>query len=144
MVRKMKDIIRISIKGESGYCSAEEAYKDKVTITRDSIRYEYRPQYGGSETNIARNWSYKTTSSVFQKKFDELAALVPEVLTREEIPFVTDIGESTFVITYSDKSKKTRSFFLPGDEFISVFSIVKQMVPGCEYIPAVLLTSEDY
>ena len=24
------------------------------------------------------------------------------------------------------------------------FAIIKQMVPGCEYTPAVLLTSEDY
>ncbi len=39
----MKDIIRIVIKGESGYCSVDDAYNDKITITRDSIRYEYKP-----------------------------------------------------------------------------------------------------
>ena len=35
---KVKDIVRIVIKGESGYCGAEEAYNDKVTITKDSVQ----------------------------------------------------------------------------------------------------------
>lgn len=33
----MADIIRITIKGESGYGPVDEAYSDKVTIDRDSI-----------------------------------------------------------------------------------------------------------
>ena len=39
----MVDIIRIVIKGSSGYCCYDEAYNDKVTITDDSISYEYIP-----------------------------------------------------------------------------------------------------
>ena len=39
----MADIIRIIIKGESGYGPVDEAYSDKATIDRDSIRYEYKP-----------------------------------------------------------------------------------------------------
>ena len=39
----MADIIRIIIKGESGYGPVDEAFTDKVTIDHDSIRYEYRP-----------------------------------------------------------------------------------------------------
>ena len=139
----MKDIIRIAIKGESGYCCAEDAYNDKINITRDTIRYEFKPMYG-SETNIPRNWSYKTNSPVFQKMYDDLAGLLPEVLTRDEIPFVTDIGATTFIVTYADKTKENRTFFLPGDEFQCVFSIIKQMVPSCEHIPFVVQTSEDY
>ncbi len=81
---EMKDIIRIAIKGESGYCCMVEAYNNKITITRASIRYKYKPLFA-SETNIAL-----------------------------------------------------------GDEFKEVFSIIKQMVSGCEYAPAMLLTSEDY
>ena len=81
----------------------EEAYNDKVTITRDSIRYEYTP-YLASETNPVRKWSYKTTSPIFQKEFDTLTLLMPKVMTWED-EFVTDIGSTTFaLITYSAKS----------------------------------------
>ena len=136
-------IIRIAIKGESGYCCAVDAYNDKITITRGSIRYEYKPVYV-SDKNVPRNWSYKTDSPVFQKLYDDLAGLMPEVLTREEIPFVTDIGATTFIATYADKSKGERTFFLPGDEFKDVFSIIKQMVPACEQVPYVIQTSENF
>ena len=139
---KTKEIIRVVIKGSSGYGPVEEAYNDKVTITRDSIRYEYTP-YLASETNPVRKWSYKTTSPIFQKEFDTLTLLMPKVMTWED-EFVTDIGSTTFAITYSDKSREVRELYLPGDAFKEVFSIVKTMVPGCEYVPAVLLTSEDY
>ncbi len=57
---KAKEIIRIVIKGSSGYGPVKEAFEDKVVITRDSIRYEYTP-YLASETNPVRKWSYKTT-----------------------------------------------------------------------------------
>ena len=50
---KAKEIIRVVIKGSSGYGPVEEAFEDKVAITRDSIRYEYTP-YLASETNPVR------------------------------------------------------------------------------------------
>ena len=37
------DIVRITIKGESGYGPVDEAFSDKVTITDSSIKYEYKP-----------------------------------------------------------------------------------------------------
>ena len=138
----MADIIRIIIKGGSGYGPVDEAYSDKITINRDSVRYEYEPVVE-SNINVPRKWSYRTTSPIFQKLFTEAAAAVERILNREEELFVTDIGVTTFMIRYADKTKATRDFFLPGDEFKECFDIVKQMVPGCEYTPAVLLTSED-
>lgn len=36
-------IIRIVIKGASGYGPVDEAYEDKVTLTPSSISYEYNP-----------------------------------------------------------------------------------------------------
>ena len=97
-----------------------------------------------SEINVPRKWSYKTTSPIFQKLFSEAAAAVEEILHWEEGPFVTDLDVTTFSVTYADKTKATRDFILPGDDFKECFAIIKQMVPGCEYTPAVLLTSEDY
>ena len=53
------EIVRIVIKGSSGYCPSDEAFTDKVTITETSIKYEYKPHpCSESETNIPRKWSY--------------------------------------------------------------------------------------
>ena len=139
----MADIIRISIKGGSGYGPVDEAYSDKVTVDRGSIRYEYEPVVE-SDINVPRIWSYKTTSPIFLKLFNEAADAVEKILKREEKPFATDLGVTTFTVTYADKTKSTRDFILPGDDFKECFAIIKQMVPGCEYTPAVLLTSDDY
>ena len=57
---------------------------------------------------------------------------------------MTDIGVTTFAVTYADKTKATRDFILPGDDFKECFAMIKQMVLVCEYVPAVLLTSDDY
>ena len=139
----MTDIIRIIIKGGSGYVPVDEAFNDKVTIDRDSIRYEYNPVIE-SEINMPRKWSYKTSSPIFQKLFREVAAAVADILHWQEEPFATDLGVTSFTATYADKTMATRNFILPGDDFKECFAIIKQMVPGCEYTPAVLLTSDDY
>lgn len=60
----MIDIIKIVIKGASGYCRSDEAYNDKVTITPASIAYEYIP-VKESGINPKRKWSYKTNSPKF-------------------------------------------------------------------------------
>ena len=95
----MADIIRIIIKGESGYGPVDEAFTDKVTIDLDSIRYEYKPVVE-SKINVPRKWSYKTCSPIFQKRFKEVADSVETILHWEEKPFVTDIGVTTFAVTY--------------------------------------------
>lgn len=40
-MENMEYIVRIVIKGASGYCPADEAYNDKVTLTPGSISYEF-------------------------------------------------------------------------------------------------------
>ena len=87
----MAEIIRITIKGGSGYGPVDEAYSDKVTIDLDYIKYEYKPVLE-SEINVPRKWAYKTTSPIFQKLFREAATAVEEILHWDEEPFVTDLG----------------------------------------------------
>ena len=135
----MADIIRITIKGESGYVPVERAYRDKVTIDRDSIRYEYTPEME-SVLNMPMKWSYKTSSPIFQKLFNEVAAAVEDILIWEEEPFATDVSIISFTVTYADKTKTKRNFFVPRDVFKECFAVIKQMVPGCEYTPVVLRT----
>lgn len=139
----MPDINRIVIKGSSGYCCVDEAFNDKVTITEDSISYEYIP-YVESEINPKRKWSYKTSSPIFKVKYSEIAKKVEEAIQRNIEEFCTDIGGIEFNITYSDKTKFKETYWGPGDEFKELFSVIKSIVPETEYTPAVLLTSDDY
>lgn len=39
----MKEIVKITIKGCSGYGPVDMAYDDKLTLTPTSISYEYKP-----------------------------------------------------------------------------------------------------
>lgn len=139
----MADIIRIVIKGGSGYCSPEEAYNDKVTITPDFISYEYVPQIE-TEINPKRKWSYKTNSPIFKMKYGNISGMIPGIIEKGVEGFCTDIGGIEFHITYSDKSKFKVTYWMPGDYFEELFVTIKSLVPGSEYIPAVLLTSGDY
>ena len=138
----MADIVKIVIKGSSGYCRIEEAFNDKIIITSSSISYEYIP-YMETEINPVRKWSYKTTSPIFKMKYDELVAKLSEIITSEILFCCTDIGDIEFNITYSDKTKWKNTFCIPGDFFDELFKLIRSMVPECEYTPAVLLTSKD-
>lgn len=131
------------IKGASGYCSADETYNDKVTITPVSISYEYKPMCE-TELNPSRKWSYKTNSSIFKMMYDEVAGMLPEIIEKRIEEFCTDIGGIEFNITCSDKTKVKEIYWVPGDYFEKLFVEIKRMVPETEYTPAVLLTSEDY
>lgn len=139
----MNEISKIVIKGSSGYCCADEAYSDKISVTGESIAYEYIPMFK-TEINPLRKWSYKTTSPVFKKLYADLVKVMPLIVNHGTEMFCTDIGGIEFIITYSDKTKFKETFFLPGDEFKECFQIIKRMVPECEYVPAVLMTEEDY
>ena len=55
-----------------------------------------------------------------------------------------DIGPIDLVATFEDKHKESLHLFCPSEYFADLFRLIKQMVPGCEDIPSVLLTQEDY
>lgn len=139
----MPDIIRIVIKGSSGYCCVDEAFNDKVIITEDSISYEYIP-YVESEINHKRKWNYKTNSKIFKLKYCEITKKTDEVIQRNIEEVWTDIGDIEFNITFSDKTKFNKTYWVMGDEFKDLFSAIKSIVPETEYTPVVLLTSDDY
>ena len=139
----MPDIIRIVIKGSSGYCCVDEAFNDKVIITEDSISYEYIP-YVESEINHKRKWNYKTNSKIFKLNYCEITKKADEVIRRNIEEVWTDIGDIEFNITFSDKTKFNKTYWVMGDEFKDLFSAIKSIVAETEYTPVVLLTSDDY
>ncbi len=139
------EIVRIVIKGESGYCPIDEAFTDKVTITETSIKYEYKPHPDSNlETNVARKWSYSTDSPLFKQLFKRVAEMTPKYLYSTDILFATDLGATEIVATFEDKHRESVNFFCPSEYFKEYFHLIKEMVPKTEYIPAVLLTNEDY
>ena len=139
----MKKIARVIIKGTSGYCPADEAYADKVTIASSSIAYEYIPEIE-SDINPKRKWSYKTNSPLFAIAFEKICEMMPEILYNDEILMATDLGSISFTVTYEDKTREYTSYWCGGDNFYELFKLIKQLVPDTEYVPAVLLTSDDY
>ena len=87
------EIIKITIKGASGYGPLDEAYEDKITLTASYISYEYKPHpMADSKTNIYRKWSYTTTSPIFKQIFKEVSEKTPYYLYNDNIMFVRDIG----------------------------------------------------
>lgn len=141
----MSDIIRIVIKGASGYGPVDEAYEDRLTITPSSISYEYKPHpMSNSETNIYRKWSYKTTSPVFAEIYQKVAEMTPYYLYNDEILMVTDIGPTEITAIFEDGHKEKVNYFAPDEFFREWFLEIKKLVPATEYTPAVVMTSEDY
>jgi len=139
----MKEIVRVTIKGFSGYGPYDEGYEDKVIITQDFVSYEYVPNVE-SETNPKRKWRYSTNSPIFKLSFAKISELIEETLNAEIEGFCTDIGGIEFTLTYADKSKKRKHYWLPGEHFSEIIHRVKELVPQTEYTPAVLLTEEDF
>lgn len=139
----MKDIIKIVITSSSGYCPVDEAFDDRLSITSDSISYKYVPMME-SDINPMRIWKYNTNSPIFKKQFEVIVSLMNDIIKRKQDMFYTDIGSIKFNITYSDKTKFSKIFYLPADDFEKQFKEIKKLVPATEYIPIVLMTSEDY
>lgn len=139
----MADIVRIVIKGASGYCCFHDAFNDKVTLTGESISYEYIPSIE-TEMNPKRKWSYKTNSLLFKMQYEQITSMISATIEKEVLEFCTDIGDIEFNITYSDKTKFKEIYWVTSDYFRELFVAIKSLVPATEYMPVVLMTSDDY
>ena len=141
----MADIVRIIIKGASGYGSIAEAYEDKLVITASSISYEYKPHPESNlKRNIYRKWSYKTTSPMFKEIYGRITKMTPYFLHNREVIFVTDIGPTIITAVFADNHREKVNLFCPSDFFKDYFRTIKRLVPACERTPAVLQTGEDF
>ena len=138
----MTDITTISIGRTSDFGSVEDSFYEELTVTCDSISYEYKP---GMETefNKSEEWFYRTTRPAFQELFRQAAAAAVEGINRVEEKFVTDIGFTSISVTYADGTVLGRALYFPEDEseLKECFNYIQQMVPGGESIPT-LLTCE--
>ena len=91
---------KIVIKSTSGFCPVDYAYNDKLTITANSIAYEYKPYLESDNSlNVHRKWSYKTTNSIFSSAFEKIAVAVDEILSRDQEAMYCDSGNIDFIVT---------------------------------------------
>ena len=126
----MPNLIRITIKGTSGYGPVAEAYDDRLVITSSSISYEYKPRpMSQSEMNIYENGSYKTTSPVFKELFSKVVEMTPYFLHNDEVLFATDIGPTIITATFDDKHRETVHYFCPSEFFEEYFRVIKADAP---------------
>lgn len=135
---------KIVIKSTSGYCPVDYAYNDKLTMTANSITYEYKPYLENDNSlNVRRKWSYKTTSSILSLAFEKIAVVVDEILSRDQEAMYCDCGNIDFIVTYDDGNKVARKFGVPADEFADCFKIIKEIIPVTEDVPEAIRISED-
>lgn len=135
---------KIVIKSTSGFCPVDYAYNDKLTITANSIAYEYKPYLESDNSlNVRRKWSYKTTNSIFSSAFEKIAVAVDEILSRDQKAMYCDSGNIDFIVTYDDGNKVARELGVPADEFADCFKIIKEIIPVTEDVPEAIRISED-
>lgn len=136
------EIIKVIIKGESGFGPVDTAYKDRLEITKNAISYEFCP---GKENNtdVLHRWSYKTDSLVFARIFEEIVEMLPRYLDSDEKLMCSDMGSTTITVVYEDKTRRTESYYCPTGFFRDLYLKIRLLIPYTEPIPNVILLSED-
>lgn len=138
----MKEIVKITIKGCSGYGPVDMAYDDKLTLTPTSISYEYKP-YLESEMNPPRKWSHRMNSPLFKVGFERVVTTMLSVLEPEEVWECTDVGMMDFTVTYDDKSRKHIRYWCTPSAFPECCAAVRDLVPFTEMTPEVVRSHDD-
>lgn len=151
-----KQVTKITIIGISGYCSAADAYKDRLTITRNKITYHYRPEimkssYNDSDDDLRTvenpeiKWTANYGSRCLKNSFEEIAELVLLKLEEGEPSPCCDIGVTEIIVEFADKSKSRKQFFQPADYFYDLFKCIQTLfVSEAFKMPVVIRTSDFY
>ena len=113
-------ITRITIKSEP----ADRAYKDRLTITRSSVRYENETFVPGVRP-APRKWTVSSDSPAFSKMFGNLCEEVQTLMGMEEGNSLT---QTTFTIMHDDGNKEEKTLRQPDEVYTVCFTIVDQMV----------------
>ena len=113
-------ITRITIKSEP----ADRSYKDRLTITRSSVRYENEPFVPGGKA-APKKWTVSSDSPAFAKMFGNLCEEVQAILAMEEGNCAT---QTTFTIMHDDGKKEERTLRQADEVYTVCFTIVDQMV----------------
>lgn len=133
----MKEIKRITITSHSGNVTMDGVYEDKLSITAESIIYEYKP-FRPSAKNPLVKWSHRTNSAEFAKQFKTVRKLTEKAFTKKRNESYDDVGAIVFCITYTDNTKTMKETDAWDNSFVELFDAIRKMIPQSERIPVVL------
>ena len=120
-------ITRITIHSESAYGPVDRAYKDRLTVTRSSVRYEYEPLKATS-SHQPEKWTVTSRDPRFEQMFRNLCGEVRQLMERADDYEGGNHDTTTFVLMYDNGEKEERTMSLPDETFTVCFTIVDQMV----------------
>ena len=133
----MKEIKRITITSHSGNCTMDGVYNDRLSITAESITYDYKP-FRPSAKNPLVKWSHKTNSAEFAKQFKTICKLTEKAFKKERKEAFDDVGGIGFCITYADSTRTIKETDAWDNSFIELFDAIRKMIPQSERMPVVL------
>ncbi len=133
----MKEIKRITITSHSGNVTMDGVYDDRLSITAESITYEYVP-YIQSAKNPLVKWSHRTNSAEFAKQFKKICKLTEKAFSKKRDEAYNDVGTIGFSITYADNTRTVKETDAWDQSFTELFDAIRKMIPQSERVPMVL------
>lgn len=134
----MKEIKRITITSHSGNVTMDGVYEDKLSITAESIIYEYKP-FRPSAENPHVKWSHRTNSAEYAKQFKAICKLTEKAFTKKRNEAYDDVGAISFCITYTDSTRTVRETDAWDKSFTELFDAIRKLIPQSEKIPVVTM-----
>lgn len=133
-------ITRITIKSEP----ADRSSRDRITVTRSSVRYEYEPSVpspsssGGAGARAwtgrqGKKWTVTSRTKAFETMFRNLCEEVADIMNLPE-PDPLAAGNAgsvtftSFTVMHDDGEKEERTLAVPDETYTVCFTIIDQMV----------------
>lgn len=91
----MTEVSKITLIGHSGWGPVEEAYEERLTVSAAEVTYRYHPIKATAE-NVAHRWRYWTDGSALVNAFENLAAVVVDLVNKQVVPNALDAPELEF------------------------------------------------
>ena len=156
------NVKRITIKGESGFWQSYDPFREKITLTSNSISYEWwklRPfeiscgESSGDDLHCEnlsysypflenwkkdlkwwnyKKWSYRSENPEFHTKYQMISEEVKKIMGDGERFFCLDAGKYEFILTWEDGSKTSMSTFSVSECFPNIFILIEQLIPSLE------------
>lgn len=127
----MPNIIRITIDSSSGPFSSY-SYADRLEISPDNIGYVKAIDGGDSY-----EWSYKTSSRIFNRKYKIATELLEKYLNEEGVYIPDTVSSFTIYALYDDGDIKEKSFAITFEDnkMEDLMFVIKDLIPHNEELP---------
>lgn len=139
--KQVQTIKKITLWSYSGFGTIDTAYEDKLVLTPDSISYEYKPKLI-CDGNSVRKWSYKSSSSEFLKKYNDLLPIMPVILEKEPRE-IMDAPGITIKVVFEDKTTEEYDLSFEHQNMGYLLEHLRSFVPPMEELVGLLEEIEE-